>query len=136
MPFPKPDSLDKQTHETGTILAPRFNADGLIPVIAQDRDSKKVLMMAWMDATALDKTIATGQAHYWSRSRQTLWLKGETSGQIQTVHALHIDCDQDTILLMVSVGGNGGCCHVGYENCFFREVSGVDNSLSTTGVKA
>ena len=77
-------------------------------------------MLAHMNAEALKKTIETGQAHYYSRSRNQLWLKGETSGQIQTVLELRTDCDQDAILLKVKVGGDGGACHVGYRSCFYR----------------
>ena len=108
--------------ERGTVLAPRFNADGLIAAIATDADSGEVLMFAWMNAEALKRTIDTGEAWYFSRSRNELWHKGETSGQIQTVVEMRVDCDQDAILLKVRVGGDGGACHVGFRSCFYRVV--------------
>ncbi len=108
--------------ENGDSLMPKFDADGLIPVITQDASSGEVLMFAWMNAEALTRTIQTGQAWYWSRSRKAFWRKGETSGQSQTVQDIRIDCDQDVLLLKVKVGGDGGACHVGYRSCFFRAV--------------
>jgi phosphoribosyl-AMP cyclohydrolase len=99
-----------------------FNADGLIPAIAQQHDTGEVLMLAWMNAEALSLTLKTGEVHYYSRSRKALWKKGETSGQIQTVREIRVDCDQDAVWLKVSVGGNGGACHVGYRSCFYRVV--------------
>ncbi|HEY4345915.1 MAG TPA: phosphoribosyl-AMP cyclohydrolase [Parvibaculum sp.] len=108
--------------EEGTAFAPKFDADGLIPAVATDATTGEVLMFAWMNAEALEKTILTGEAWYWSRSRKSLWRKGETSGQTQTVRDIRIDCDQDALLLKVDVGGDGGACHVGYRSCFFRSV--------------
>ncbi|MEM7327748.1 MAG: phosphoribosyl-AMP cyclohydrolase [Pseudomonadota bacterium] len=99
-------------------LRPRFNADGLITAIAQDADTKDVLMLAWMNADALRATIETGQATYWSRSRQALWVKGETSGHTQSVEQIRIDCDQDAVLLLVRQ--SGGACHTGRKSCFYR----------------
>lgn len=127
-----PSSLDKKTLETGAVFAPLFDSAGLIPAIAQEADSGEVLMMAWMNREAVEKTLDTGQVHYWSRSRNSLWLKGETSGQIQTVQDIRIDCDQDVLLLKVKVGGDGGCCHVGRQACFFRQV-GRDGTLTDLG---
>ena len=95
----------------------RFNEDGLIPVIAQQHDTGEVLMLAWMNREALDETIATGQVCYYSRSRQKLWRKGETSGQVQKLIELRLDCDGDTILLQVDQ--TGVACHTGRRNCFF-----------------
>jgi len=94
----------------------KFGTDGLIPAIAQDASSGEVLMMAWMNREALAKTIETGQAHYWSRSRRKLWRKGETSGNVQKVRQIRTDCDKDTILLRVDQ--TGGACHLGYRSCF------------------
>lgn len=108
--------------EQGLAFAPKFDAHGLIPAIATDAKTGEVLMFAWMNAEALEKTILTGEAWYWSRSRNNLWRKGETSGQTQTVRDIRIDCDQDALLLKVEVGGDGGACHVGYRSCFFRSV--------------
>jgi phosphoribosyl-AMP cyclohydrolase len=117
-----PTAADKKTLEHGTILAPRFDRDGLIAAIATDARSGEVLMLAWMNAQALELTLQTGIAHYYSRSRQALWKKGETSGQIQTVAELRVDCDQDAVLLKVDVGGDGGACHTGRRSCFYRTV--------------
>lgn len=105
-------------------LLPGFNEDGLIPAVATDVASGVVLMLAWMNAEALNKTIETGQAWYWSRSRQQLWHKGATSGQIQQVEELRIDCDQDAVWLRVRVAGDGGCCHTGRTSCFYRRNRG------------
>ncbi|MFD2428049.1 phosphoribosyl-AMP cyclohydrolase [Sphingobium scionense] len=106
--------------EECSALLPGFNEVGLIPAVATDVASGVVLMLAWMNAEALNKTIETGQAWYWSRSRQRLWHKGATSGQIQQVEKLRIDCDQDTVWLKVRVAGDGGCCHTGRTSCFYR----------------
>jgi len=115
--------LDKSTREEGEIFAPRFNADGLITAVAVDADTKRVLMVAHMNAEALAKTLETGEAHYWSRSRNELWHKGATSGQIQRVEEMRVDCDQDAIEMRVRVAGDGNCCHTGRRSCFYRRVS-------------
>ncbi len=129
MSAPDPSADATWQLERGSQLMPRFGPDGLIAAIAQHHETREVLMLAWMNAEALQKTLETGQAHYWSRSRGSLWLKGESSGQIQTVRELRIDCDQDAVLLSVDVGGDGGCCHVGFHACFYRAVAGPDGSL-------
>jgi phosphoribosyl-AMP cyclohydrolase len=98
----------------------KLNADGLIPAIAQQHDSREVLMMAWMNREALDETLATGRVCYYSRSRQALWRKGEQSGQVQRLHSLHLDCDGDTILLQVDQ--TGPACHTGRHSCFYLQV--------------
>jgi len=103
-------------------LRPKFNADGLIAAIAQDATSHEILMMAWMNAEALTQTLETGQATYWSRSRQALWVKGESSGHSQRVREIRIDCDQDTILLKVDQ--TGAACHTHRPSCFYRRVEG------------
>ena len=95
-----------------------FNKDGLIPTIAQQYDSGEVLMLAWMNRTAIEETVKTGQICYWSRSRNRLWRKGESSGQIQLLRELRIDCDADTILLLVDQ--TGPACHTGRRSCFYR----------------
>ena len=95
-----------------------FNEKGLIPAIAQQYDSGEVLMLAWMNRTALEETIKTGQICYWSRSRNRLWRKGESSGQIQRLRELRIDCDADTLLLLVDQ--TGPACHTGRRSCFFN----------------
>jgi phosphoribosyl-AMP cyclohydrolase len=95
-----------------------YNPQGLIPAIAQDRESGQVLMVAWMNPESLALTRETGQAHFWSRSRRTLWHKGETSGNVLTVHEIRVDCDADTLLLIVSPAGPA--CHTGRTSCFYR----------------
>lgn len=107
--------------EEGHELAPKFDDDGLLPVVTTDAESGEVLMHGYMNAEALTKTIQTGEAHYWSRSRQVLWHKGATSGLVQKVQEIRIDDDQDAVWLRVDVQG-GASCHVGYRSCFFRSV--------------
>lgn len=107
--------------EEGNDLAPKFDARGLITVVTTDADSGELLMQGYMNAEALQLTIATGEAHYFSRSRQVLWHKGATSGLVQTVRELLIDDDQDCVWLRVDVAG-GASCHVGYRSCFYRKV--------------
>ncbi|WP_138466620.1 phosphoribosyl-AMP cyclohydrolase [Poseidonocella sp. HB161398] len=107
--------------EEGTDLAPKFDAEGLIPVVATDAGSGEVLMMGVMTAEALRLSIETGEAHYWSRSRGCLWRKGATSGLVQKIAELRIDDDQDAVWLRVRIAG-GASCHVGYRSCFYRSV--------------
>ena len=102
------------------IAAIRFDANGLVPCIAQQHDSGEVLMMAWMNADAVAETLATGRVCYWSRSRQSLWRKGETSGQQQRLVDLRLDCDGDTLLALVDQ--DGVACHTGRRNCFFHAI--------------
>jgi len=109
--------------EEGLALAPKFDADGLMPCVTTDADSGEVLMLGYMNGDALARTISTGEAHYWSRSRRCLWRKGATSGLVQQVVDLRIDDDQDAVWLRVSVGGGGASCHVGYRSCFYRSVA-------------
>ncbi|MEH3117864.1 MAG: phosphoribosyl-AMP cyclohydrolase [Methylorubrum populi] len=109
--------------EEGGALTPRFGPDGLVACIAVDAGDGRVLMLAHMNAEALARTLETGEAWYWSRSRGELWHKGATSGQIQRVVEMRVDCDQDAILIRVAVGGDGGCCHTGRRSCFYRAVT-------------
>jgi phosphoribosyl-AMP cyclohydrolase len=102
--------------------AARFDADGLIPCIAQQHDSGEVLMMAWMNRDSLAETLATGRVTYWSRSRQALWRKGETSGQVQELREMRLDCDGDTLLALVDQ--RGVACHTGRRSCFYRAPRG------------
>ena len=119
-----PTAPDAAALERGKVLAPRFDAMGLIAAVTTHAETGEVLMLAWMNAEALRLTIDTGQAHYYSRSRKQLWKKGETSGQIQTVTEIRVDCDQDAVLLKVIPAGDGGACHVGFRSCFYRVVVG------------
>lgn len=107
--------------EEGHRFMPRFDEAGLIPCVTQDAATGEVLMLGYMNRESLTKTLETGYAHYWSRSRQTLWRKGEQSGQSQLVKRLRVDDDQDCVLLQVDLTG-GASCHVGYRSCFFREL--------------
>jgi phosphoribosyl-AMP cyclohydrolase len=113
--------------EEGAELAPKFDADGLIPAVTTDVATGELLMVGYMNAEALRKTIETGEAHYWSRSRQVLWHKGATSGLVQKVTELMIDDDQDCVWLKVAVAG-GASCHVGYRTCFYRRIPLGKNS--------
>lgn len=116
-----------ETIEQAKTLDAHFDANGLIPAIAQDANSGEVLMLAWMNADALRLTLETGRATYWSRSRQALWIKGETSGHTQRVIEARIDCDQDAILLRIEQ--TGPACHTGERSCFYR-VIGADGALT------
>lgn len=118
--------------EEGRELAPKFDADGLIPVVTTDADTGEVLMHAYMNAEALEKSIAHGEAFYWSRSRQCLWHKGATSGLVQRVVEMRIDDDQDAIWLRVRVEGDASC-HVGYRSCFYRSVPLGDRGNEDAG---
>jgi phosphoribosyl-AMP cyclohydrolase len=107
-----------------------WNADGLVPAIVQDAESSEVLMMAWMDEAALKKTLETGLTHFYSRSRRRGWLKGETSGHVQRVESIRVDCDAD--VLLIEARQTGGACHEGYRSCFFRRVAD-DGRLEVAG---
>ena len=117
-----PTGATKDELEAGSTLAPRFDAAGLIAAVATHADTGEVLMLAWMNAEALRRTLDTGEAHYWSRSRGELWHKGATSGQVQQVAELRVDCDQDAVWLKVRPQGDGGACHTGRRSCFYRVV--------------
>ena len=107
--------------EEGKLLSPKFNKDGLIPVVTTDYKTGEVLMHGYMNAEALKKTIESKEAYYWSRSRKSVWHKGRVSGFIQKVIEIRIDDDQDSIWMSVDIG-NGASCHVGYKSCFYRSV--------------
>jgi phosphoribosyl-AMP cyclohydrolase len=108
--------------ERGLAFQPRVDADGLIPAIVTDAASGEVLMFAWMNAEALALTIETRVGHFWSRSRNRLWKKGEESGNLLSVREMRVDCDQDVLWLKVAVEGNGVACHTGERSCFYRSV--------------
>ena len=100
----------------------KFTADGLVPAIIQEQSTGRVLMLAWMNRASLETTIATGKTHFWSRSRQKFWMKGESSGHVQVVKDIAFDCDGDTLLIQVAQ--TGAACHEGFKSCFFRSVEG------------
>lgn len=113
----------------------RWNSDGLVPAIAQDASNGRVLMMAWMNAESLAMTVESGHAVYWSRSRQALWRKGESSGNQQVVKGIELDCDGDTVLLQVEQRGNIAC-HTGRNSCFFRRLEGEQWSVTESVLKS
>lgn len=122
-PFAPPGSASER--ESGLALTPKFDANGLIAAIVQDAGDGAVLMLAWMNAEALKRTIETRQAWYWSRSRGEFWRKGETSGHTQEVVDIRVDCDQDAVLL--TVRQTGPACHTGRRSCFYRRIETGDD---------
>ncbi len=130
--FGKRNSVEEV--EEGTTFSPKFDKDGLIPVVTTEADTGTLLMVGFMNEEALGLTIETKEAHYWSRSRNILWKKGQTSGLIQRVEELKVDDDQDALWLRVKVGGSGASCHVGYHSCFYRSLplGNVANDLVYT----
>ena len=112
---------DKELEE-GTTLTPRFDANGLVTAIVADEKSGEVLMLAHMNQEALKRTIETREGWFWSRSRKSLWKKGESSGNVLRVSEMKVDCDQDAVLLKVTVTGDGKTCHTGRRSCFYRSV--------------
>ena len=132
--FKDPKTLAEPIEETRQ-FAPKFDAHGLMPAVATDATTGRLLMLAYMNAEALAKTIETGEAWYWSRSRKKLWRKGETSGHVQRVVEIRTDCDQDAIWIKVHPLGDGGCCHVGFESCFYRNMPVGGQELERNQVK-
>jgi phosphoribosyl-AMP cyclohydrolase len=132
-PFPTPASAAEA--EGGSVLMPRFDRDGLLTCVATDAASGAVVMVAHMNAEALRRTIASGEAHYWSRSRGRLWRKGEESGHVQRVVEMRVDCDQDAVWIQVATALSGANCHTGRKSCFYRTVAlGADGgTLAFTG---
>jgi phosphoribosyl-AMP cyclohydrolase len=108
----------------------KFDANGLIPAIIQDQKTGRVLMMAWMNRASIEKTVATGKTHFWSRSRQKFWMIGETSGHTQTIRDISFDCDGDTLLIQVEQ--IGAACHEGYRSCFFRSIGNGSETVKIT----
>lgn len=108
--------------EAGAEFAPKFDNAGLVAAVATDMETGDVLMLAWMNADALARSIETGVAHFWSRSRKTLWMKGETSGNVLRIAEMRTDCDQDAIWMRVTVEGDGKACHTGKPSCFYRAI--------------
>ena len=117
-----PTAPDKAALERGETLSPRFDASGLLAVVATHAETGEVLMFAHMNAEALARTLELGEAVYFSRSRNEIWHKGATSGQIQKIVEMRIDCDQDCLWIKVLPQGDGGACHVGFRSCFYRVV--------------
>ena len=111
----------------------KFDEKGLAPAICQDAETGDILMFAWMNRESLKKTIETGTMTYWSRSRKKLWVKGESSGNTQTVVEIWVDCDGDCLLFKVTPNGKGAACHEGYRSCFFRKLDGGDSEFRING---
>ena len=118
--FAKRESIEQV--EEGKLLAPKFDINGIIPVVVTETSSGEVLMLGYMNEDSLRKTIETKEAYYWSRSREVLWKKGDSSGMIHEVDEILIDDDQDSLLLKVTIKGLGASCHVGYKSCFYRSI--------------
>src|SRR3569623_577722 len=129
--FADPSTLTLEQRDEGSVFAPRFDAHGLITAVAQENGSGRVLMVAHMNAEALRLTIESGDVHYYSRSRKALWKKGETSGEVQKLIRLAVDCDQDVVLLTVEQTGHGAACHTGRKSCFYRLLE--NGTLKDTG---
>lgn len=129
---------DKAALEEGAAFTPRFDRDGLVTAVVTDAGDGALLMVAHMNADALALTLETGIAHFWSRSRGSLWKKGETSGNVQRVVEMRTDCDQDAVWLKVTVGGHDATCHTGRRSCFYRTVTIEDGNakLEDDGDKA
>ena len=125
----------KSVHEVeeGKFLSPKFDENGLIPVITTDFKTKEILMHGYMNEESLKKTIETKEAHYWSRSRKSIWHKGKTSGFVQKVQSMRIDDDQDAVWISVDIG-DGASCHVGYNSCFYRSIP-LDGKKDTIEMK-
>lgn len=125
-------SPSKADLETGLDFTPRFDEQGLMAAIVTDATNAEVLMLAYMNAEALARTLETGEAHFWSRSRKALWRKGETSGNVLQVVEMRTDCDQDCLLLRVEIGGGKAACHTGRRSCFYRRLENVEPGSKVT----
>ncbi len=125
-----PAAPSKAELESGLSFTPRFDANGLMAAIVTDAASGEVLMLAFMNDNALARTLETGEAHFWSRSRGALWRKGETSGNILRVLEIRTDCDQDCVLLRVEIGGDKAACHTGRRSCFYRRIEGEPSAAT------
>ncbi len=128
-----PPSKDKVELETGSAFTPRFDEKGLVTAVVTDAHDGALLMVAHMNAEALALTLETGIAHYYSRSRNRLWKKGESSGNVQTVKEIRTDCDQDAVWLKVTVAGHEATCHTGRRSCFYRTV-GIEDGKATVSI--
>ncbi len=130
MDFPDQNDISNEQRETGSTFAPKFDVNGLILAITTEARTGQVLMVAYMNEEALCLTLTTGIVHYYSRSRQSLWKKGETSGETQRLIDMRVDCDQDALLLSVEQTGRGAACHTGQKSCFYRKVTIRDQKPS------
>lgn len=133
---PFAEAGSKPELEEGRVLAPRFDAAGLVTAVVTDAGSGELLMVAHMNAEALDLTLKTGIAHYYSRSRKSLWKKGETSGALQTVRDIRIDCDQDAVWLKVDVARPEDTCHTGRTSCFYRRIVSSNGHATLVEIEA
>lgn len=133
--FTDPAGLSHDALEEGDRFAPRFDEKGLVTAITIEAATRAVLMVAYMNAAALSLTLETGEVHYFSRSRNRLWKKGETSGEVQKLREIRVDCDQDALLVLVEQTGRGAACHTGRKTCFYRRVAVIDGEarLEDTG---
>lgn len=122
--------ISKDEREEGRRFLPVFGSDGLIPAVTCDVKTGDILMVAHMNREALDETFESGYVTYYSRSRKTLWKKGETSGQLQRLVEMRVDCDQDCLVIFAEIGGDGGACHTGRRSCFYRKVDTGGKTLS------
>jgi phosphoribosyl-AMP cyclohydrolase len=118
------NSMSEAMNDEDWLGKVKWDENGLVPAIAQDAATSRVLTLAWMNRESLAKTVATGEAHYWSRSRRRLWRKGEESGHVQRVREVRLDCDEDVVLLSVEQAG-GIACHTGRQSCFFQKLQGT-----------
>jgi phosphoribosyl-AMP cyclohydrolase len=134
-PGPRLASGKTNDREEGLAFDPKFGADGLVTCVTVDALRGDVLMVAHMNEGALRATLASGVVHYWSRTRGALWRKGDTSGQTQRLIELRVDCDQDALLALVEVGGDGGACHTGRPSCFYRRVETDGNTTRLAFIK-
>ncbi len=125
-------NLSKEALETGDVFTPRFDQNGLLPAIVTEAKTGEVLMLAYMNEDALQRTMTTGEAHFWSRSRGKLWRKGETSGNVLRVVDMRTDCDQDCVLLRVEMSGDKAACHTGRKSCFYRRIERGGEQFSGT----
>lgn len=127
--------LSNEEREQGIIFAPKFDANGLLSAVVLDEQSKEVLVVAFMNAEALAKTRSSGKVHFWSRSRNSLWMKGETSGHVLNVAEILVDCDQDALVIYATP--EGPTCHTGRKSCFYRRLEpGMENKAALVKVKA
>lgn len=127
----QPRSNDAAQIEAGPAFQPKFDSEGLIPAIVSDAQTSEILMFAWMNADALQLTLETGVAHFWTRSRGRIWKKGEESGNVLDVKELRTDCDQDVLLLKVNIAGAGVACHTGARSCFYRKIDPPQGTEAT-----